>query len=335
MKKKIEKIVVVGAGAWGTAVANYLASIGLNINIWAREQEVISDINNQNKNNTYLKNILLSHNLKACGDLDYLIKTSNIIVFAVPSNYIGDFFRKYKNDLKDKIIVNLSKGFEAESMKTISDLAQTILGKEILNNWVGISGPSFAMELAQNHPTAIVAVSHREELAAYIQENFSSKVLRVYRSTDLIGVEVAAAMKNVMAIASGVVSGCGYKYNTTASLVTRATVEIARLGTFLGGKKETFSGLAGIGDLMLTCFGTLSRNFQLGERIAKGESLNHILDTTLTVAEGVETAKAISKLSKKLDVEMPISNEVYKVLFENKSPLEALKDLMNRTLKKE
>ncbi|MCP5051039.1 MAG: NAD(P)H-dependent glycerol-3-phosphate dehydrogenase, partial [bacterium] len=186
--------------------------------------------------------------------------------------------------------------------------------------WITISGPSFARELAANYPTVVVASSGNPEILENIQKEFSSSILRIYRTDDLRGIEVAGSIKNVMAIASGIVSGCGYGYNTTASLVTRASVEISRFGLKLGARRETFWGLAGIGDLMLTCFGPLSRNFQLGERIAKGETLEYIEKSSAMVAEGVETTKAVKRLSDKLEIEMPISNEVYHILFNKKDP---------------
>jgi glycerol-3-phosphate dehydrogenase (NAD(P)+) len=181
----------------------------------------------------------------------------------------------------------------------------------------------------------VVASSKNQEILEKIQKDFSSDILRIYRTDDLIGIEVAGSMKNVIAIASGIIKGCGFGYNTTASLVTRASVEISRFGIKLGARPETFWGLAGIGDLMLTCFGPLSRNFQLGERIAKGETLEQIEKTSVMVAEGVETTKAIKQLSDRLGIEMPISNQVYRILFNHKNPLEALKELMKRSLKTE
>lgn len=331
----MKKILVIGAGSWGTAFANYLSKINDEIRIWVREEEVIKSIKEKQINSLFLPDIRLCKNLRPVSDLRREVEESDILVFAVPSQFIGSVFEEIKDLVKNKILVNLSKGFDSQSLKTISQTAVSVFGESVLNQWLTLSGPSFAKELGLDHPTAIVGASVNEEISEKIQESFSSEILRIYRSTDLIGVEVAGSMKNVMALASGVIHGCGFGYNTTATLVTRASVEISRFGTGLGARKETFWGLAGIGDLMLTCFGTLSRNFQTGVRIAKGETLEHILKTTITVSEGVETSKAIYNLAGKLDIDMPITQEVYKVLYEGKAPGTAVKALMKRSLKKE
>ena len=332
----MDKIIVIGGGSWGTAFANYLAASGngnRKIKIWMREKEIIEAIRTTGENPVFLPGIKLSPHLIPVPDLKEEVGAADIVIFAVPSKFIRHTFEDLKGIVEDKVVVNLSKGFESSSLKTISQLAVEVLGQEILDRWVTISGPSFARELAANHPTVVVSSSGNEEILKKIQSDFSSDSLRIYRTDDLRGIEVAGSMKNVIAIASGIVSGCGYGYNTTASLVTRATVEISRFGIKLGAKRETFWGLAGIGDLMLTCFGPLSRNFQLGKRIAKGETLEQIEKSSAMIAEGVETTKAVKQLSDNLGIEMPISNEVYQILFNNKIPIEALKGLMKRSLK--
>ena len=329
-------ILVIGGGSWGTAFANYLASSQKKeIKIWLREEEVIDSIKNNHENNIFLPDIKLSPFLVPVNNLEEEVKAADILVFAVPSKFMRTVFSSLKEQLDDKILVNLSKGFESTSLKTMSQLAQEVFGEQIMERWVTISGPSFARELAQNHPTVVVASSISPEILQKVQTNFSSDILRVYRTDDLTGIEVAGSMKNVMAIASGIVRGCGFGYNTTASLVTRASVEISRFGIRMGARPETFWGLAGIGDLMLTCFGPLSRNFQLGERIAKGDTLEQIEKSSAMVAEGVETTKAINRLADELKIEMPISHQVYEILFNNKAPREALKGLMKRSLKTE
>ncbi len=333
-ENNLDKIIVIGGGSWGTSVANYLASVKKQtIKIWMRESEIIESIKTKRENHIFLPGFQLSPHLIPVSDLKAEAEAADIIIFAVPSKYIRYTFKELKGIIESKIIVNLSKGFEASSLKTISQLASEVLGDAILDRWVTISGPSFARELAANHPTAVAAGSHNPETLRRIQEEFSSDILRIYRTDDLKGLEVAGSMKNVMAIASGIVAGCGYGYNTTATLVTRASMEISRFGLKLGARRETFWGLAGIGDLMLTCFGTLSRNYQLGVRIAKGESLQQIEESSAMVAEGVETTKAVKVLAEKKEIEMPISNAVYQILFKNKIPGEALRELMKRSLK--
>ncbi len=330
----MDKILVIGGGSWGTAFANYLALIKeYTVKIWIREPEVIESIRKEHENHIFLPGIKLSPYLIPTADLEGETEKADIIIFAVPSKYIRNTFNQLKGIIENKWIVNLSKGFESTSLKTISQLAVEILGEDIVQHWVTISGPSFARELASNYPTVVVASSKNQEILKKIQEDFSSNVLRIYRTDDLIGIEVAGSIKNVMAIASGIITGCGFGYNTTASLVTRASMEISRFGLQLGARPETFWGLAGIGDLMLTCFGPLSRNFQLGERIAKGETLEQIEKSSAMVAEGVETTRAIKQLLDRMDIEMPIANEVYQILFNQKAPIEALKGLMKRSLK--
>lgn len=332
----MHKILMIGGGSWGTAFANYLAvTKNQPIKIWLREPDIIQSINTEHENHIFLPGIKLSPHLIPTANLNAEVNDADIIILAVPSKFIRNTFHQLKGLVENKLIVNLSKGFEATSLKTISELAVEVLGENIIHHWITISGPSFARELALNYPTVVVASSRNQEILEKIQNDFSSDILRIYRTDDLIGIEVSGSIKNVIAIASGIIRGCGFGYNTTASLVTRANVEISRFGIKLGARSETFWGLAGIGDLMLTCFGPLSRNFQLGERIAKGETLSQIEKSSAMVAEGVETTKAIKKLSSQIDIEMPISNEVYQILFNHKNPLKALKDLMKRSLKTE
>ncbi len=327
---------MIGGGSWGTAFANYLAAAKeQTVKIWLREPEIIESIKTNHENQVFLPGIKLSPHLIPTADLKWAVEEADIVILAVPSKFIRNTFQDIKGIIENKLIVNLSKGFESTSLKTISQLAVEILGENVLRQWITISGPSFARELAAQHPTVVAASSKNPEILEKIQTDFSSDILRIYRTEDLIGIEVAGSMKNVIAIASGIIKGSGFGYNTTASLVTRSSVEISRFGIKLGARPETFWGLAGIGDLMLTCFGPLSRNFQLGERIAKGETLEQIEKSSVMVAEGVETTKAVNQLSDRLGIEMPISNQVYRILFNHKNPLEALKELMKRSLKTE
>ncbi len=331
----MKKILTIGGGSWGTAFSNYLAASIMPIRIWIREPEVIQTIRENRENRLFLPDIRLSENLIPTDDLSGSIRESEIIILAVPSKYVRSILTQVRDELQGKTIVNLSKGFESDSLKTISQVGEEILGEDVIERWITVSGPSFARELALNYPTAVSAVSLNPELLKRIQELFSSEILRIYISDDLRGVEVGGSIKNVIAIAAGIITGIGYGYNLVASLITRSIMEITRIGMKLGAKQETFWGLSGIGDLMLTSFGPLSRNYQLGTKIAKGQSLEEIEKSTRMVVEGVETTKAIKKLSEKIGIEMPIVDKVHEILFEGKDPKKALKELMKRRLKSE
>jgi len=332
----MDNILVVGGGSWGTAFADYLARQETKVRIWVREKEVLETINSARENRVFLPGIELAGNLRACADLEEEAGQADILVLAVPSKFVRAVMLRLKAVWRDAhVLVNLSKGFESDSLKTMSQVAGEVFGPEASRQWLTLSGPSFARELASRHPTAVVAASVNEGLLERMQSRFSSSILRIYRSGDLRGLEVAGALKNVMAIASGMINGLGYGFNTTASLVTRANMEISRLGVSLGARPETFWGLGGIGDLMLTCFGPLSRNFQLGRKIALGETLAGAEKATPMVAEGVETTKAVQQLAEQLAIDMPISREVHRVLFAGKDVRTAINDLMTRSLKNE
>lgn len=332
----MDNILVIGGGSWGTAFADYLARQEAQVRIWVREKEVLESINSARENRVFLPGIELAGNLQACADLEEEAGRADILVLAVPSKFARSVMLRLKAVWRDThVLVNLSKGFESNSLKTMSQVAGEVFGPEASRQWLTLSGPSFARELASRYPTAVVAASVNEGLLEPLQRRFSSSILRIYRSGDLRGLEVAGALKNVMAIASGMISGLGYGFNTTASLVTRASMEISRLGVRLGARPETFWGLGGIGDLMLTCFGPLSRNFQLGRKIALGETLAAAEKATPMVAEGVETTKAVQRLAEQLAIDMPISREVHQVLFAGKDVRTAINDLMKRSLKNE
>jgi glycerol-3-phosphate dehydrogenase (NAD(P)+) len=330
------RILVIGGGSWGTAFAHHLASSRRAVKLWIREKEIIDAMKKSHENPVFLPGIRLSANLVPVDDLKEEAAEADVLIFAVPSKFIRHIFELLRGTVRtQQVIVNLTKGFEAGTLKTISQIAEEIFGSAVLSRWITLSGPSFAQELARKHPTTVVGASANQKVLEKIQKGFSSAALRIYRSDDLRGIEVGGSVKNIMAIAAGMVNRLGYGYNTTASLVTRGSIEISRFGMRLGAKPETFWGLAGIGDLMLTCFGTLSRNFHLGQEIAAGKSLADIENSTLMVAEGVETTKAVRDISVKLKVDMPISTEVYRVLFQGKKPEAAIRDLMKRSLKKE
>jgi glycerol-3-phosphate dehydrogenase (NAD(P)+) len=329
-------ILVIGGGSWGTAFADYLARQGMRVRLWVREADVLAAIRSRRENPVFLPGVPLAENLEACAGLEEAAAAADVLVLAVPSKFMRPLLQRLVGALHGRhALVNLSKGFESDSLKTLSQVAAEVFGPEVSRQWVTLSGPSFARELASRHPTAVAAAAEDAGLLERLQRDFSSATLRIYRCGDLRGLEVAGALKNVMAIAAGMIHGLGYGYNTTASLVTRANVEISRLGIRLGARPETFWGLGGIGDLMLTCFGSLSRNFQLGRRIALGETLAAAEKATPMVAEGVETTKAVRQLAARLGIEMPISREVHRVLFEGLDAREAVRNLMTRSLKDE
>jgi glycerol-3-phosphate dehydrogenase (NAD(P)+) len=334
--RKMDNILVVGGGSWGTAFADYLARLGKNVKLWVLEKEVMQSILTRRENTVFLPGIQLADGLHPVADLEAEASRADILVLAVPSKFIRAVMLRLKNVRPEKqALVNLSKGFEADSLKTISEVAAEIFGPGIASCWSTLSGPSFARELACQHPTAVVAASANDALLKKIQSGFSSAVMRIYRTADLKGLEVAGSVKNVMAIAAGMVNGLGYGCNTTAALVARANMEIFRLGVRLGARAETFWGLGGIGDLMLTCFGSQSRNFQLGRKIALGASLADAEGSTPMVAEGVETTKAVRRLALDMAIEMPISLGVYQVLFDGQDAKNVIRELMQRSLKNE
>lgn len=329
------KVAVLGAGAWGTAVANHIAQCGHQVLMWAFEPEVSQYINRYHENQLFLPGVPLCERLQVSSDIGEVLAGGETVFLAIPSKHYRKILNQCRESLDTKPLVNLSKGFESDTLLTISQIAVDVLGPDCLQRWVTLSGPSFARELAMGHPTAIVAASRNENLSAEIQQTFSSDSLRIYRSTDLRGIEIGGSLKNVMAIASGIVHGCGFGYNTTATLVTRASVEISRFGLKMGASMETFWGLAGIGDLMLTCFGPLSRNFQLGEKIARGARLEDVVSQSRNIIEGVETTRAAWSMSRQYQIDMPITEQVYEILFNGRPPQEALKNLMKRSLKPE
>ena len=330
------RVSVIGGGSWGTSFANYLAGIKkINTKIWALEKEVAEAINNSHENPIYLPNIKLSENLKATASLEEAIKNAEILVLAIPSKFCPDMYKNISPFLKSQYIVSLTKGLDEVNIAFLSDRMKEVFSKEIKDKISIISGPSFAKELAQKFPTAVVVASENEETAKLIQKEFSSEILRLYVTEDIHGVELGGALKNVIAIAAGIAAGMGFGYNSIASLITRGNIEIIRLGLKLGAKEQTFLGLSGIGDLMLTCFGPLSRNRTFGFRVGKGEKIENILKDSKSVVEGLTTVKTALKLAERLKVEMPITEHVYKIIYEDLPVKDALKSLMGRSLKKE
>lgn len=327
---------VIGAGSWGTTLANLIAARGLEVNLWVFEKEVCEIIQNTRENPFYLPGFKLHSNLFACNSLETVVRNCRLLLMVVPSHvYRGVALNMLPYLRYDAIIVNATKGIENDTLLTMSGIWKEILPPGGNIKVLCLSGPSFAREVIQNVPTAVTLAGDDLEITRKVQRVLSTDMFRIYTSSDVVGVEIAGASKNVIALAAGVCDGLGFGYNTRAALITRGLAEISRLGVKMGAHPLTFSGLAGIGDLLLTCTGDLSRNRTVGLQLGQGKKLNEILGGMREVAEGVITAKSIHALAKKMEVEMPISEQVYRVLYENKDPRRVLRDLMERDLKHE
>lgn len=325
-------IAVIGAGSWGTTLACLLSEKGYDISLWAHEKNIVEEINNTGINSTYMPGISLPPNLKATGSLEEAVKKSRYILNVVPTQFTRSVFNEaVKYIAGDAGVISASKGIEQGTLLTVSSILNGILGREI----AVLSGPSFSREVINKLPTAVTLAIRNNETGLLLQEIFNTNYFRVYTHTDILGVELGGALKNVIAIASGISDGLGLCHNARAALITRGLAEMTRLGERLGADKRTFSGLSGLGDLVLTCTGTLSRNYTVGVNLGKGMKLKDILSESKSVAEGVATALSAYELSKRHDVEMPIVEQVYMVLYKDKEPAAAVNMLMNRALKSE
>lgn len=330
------KIGVVGAGSWGTALANLLAVKGYSIDLWVFEKEVIDQIQNLGENQYFLPDLKLSPNLNPHNDLARVVTGKDLLLLVVPSHVMRETTLDMTEHVApDTVIASASKGIENKTHLTMTGVLQETLPQVPLEHLAVLSGPSFAREVAQNLPTVVTAASKDLEIAALVQQVMSTPYFRVYTSDDLMGVELGGSLKNVIAIAAGVIDGMQLGLNTRAALITRGMTEIRRLGLKMGANPRTFTGLAGFGDLILTCTGDLSRNHTVGKKIGEGQKIKDILAEMRMVAEGVKTAKSVYNLSRKLGVEMPISHEIYRLIYEDLDPKEAVHRLMTRDLKKE
>jgi glycerol-3-phosphate dehydrogenase (NAD(P)+) len=330
------RIGVVGAGSWGTAIADLLASRGFQVHLWVFEKDVRKQIQDQRENNIFLPGFRLSENIVPSNDLAEVVFRKDLLVLVVPSHLMREVTLDMQNMISEKtIIVTASKGIENETLLTMTGVLRETLPQIPDQNVTALSGPSFAKEVARRVPTAVVVGGMNPEIAAYVQHVFSTPHFRVYTNDDRIGLELGGAVKNVIAIAAGIVDGMGLGLNSRAAMITRGLAEIRRLGLKLGAKYNTFAGLSGMGDLILTCTGDLSRNHTVGKKIGEGRTLKEILSEMRMVAEGVKTAKSVYNLARKLQVEVPICNEVYHVLYDDFSPEEAVYRLMTRELKSE
>ncbi|MBF0229616.1 MAG: NAD(P)-dependent glycerol-3-phosphate dehydrogenase [Desulfamplus sp.] len=332
-KNEVQKIGVIGAGSWGTALANLLAEKGYTVYLWAYEPEVRQDILKYGENRLFLPNIKLSNNIIPTNDIDEVVKYNKILLIVVPSHTMRQIANQISQSiLRDSIVITASKGIEDCSYLTMMGVILESIPVLNENQIVVLSGPSFAKEVANRVPTAISVASKDIDIATRIQHIFATEYLRVYVNDDPIGLEIGGAVKNVIAIAAGFVDGMNLGLNTRAALITRGLAEIRRLGMKMGAKPHTFAGLSGVGDLILTCTGDLSRNYTVGKQLGQGMTISEIQDKRLTVAEGVRNTKSVYNLAKKLNIELPIINEVYKALYENSTPADAIARLMTRRL---
>lgn len=327
---------VIGAGSWGTALANLLAKKGEETLLWSYETDVAEGINNEHRNPTYLPDSPLDPRLRATASIDEAVRGAGVVVSVSPSHTVRGVMAKVAPHLApETLIVSASKGIEEGSLKTMDGVLEDVLHPEVARGVAYLSGPSFAREVADEQPTAVTMASHQVDRALAAQELFQTDYFRTYTTTDVVGVELGGAVKNVMAIAAGVIAGLGFGHNTTAALITRGLAEITRLGVRLGADPLTFAGLAGMGDLVLTCTGGLSRNRSVGVQLGEGKKLEEILDEMSEVAEGVRTTRSTYDLSRREEVEMPIVEEVYAILFEGRSARDAVESLMVREPKSE
>lgn len=325
-------IAVIGAGSWGTTLASLLAEKEYDVSLWAFEKEIVETVRNTGMNSVYLPAVYLPANLKVTGDIEEAVKNSRYILNVVPTQFTRAVFKDAIQYIpENSVVISAAKGIEQGTLLTVSSILKEITGHQI----AVLSGPSFAKEVIQKLPTAVTLAAEKADTGLILQEIFNTHYFRVYTHTDMLGVELGGALKNVIAIASGISDGLGLGHDARAALITRGLAEIVRLGESLGADERTFSGLSGIGDLVLTCTGPLSRNYSVGVSLGQGMKLKEILTATKSVAEGVATALSAYELSRKQGVEMPIVEQIYEVIYKEKSPADAVTILMNRTLKSE
>jgi len=332
----MKRISIIGAGNWGTALAATLARLNHTVVLWAYEPEVVASLRSHRENELFLPGVKLPESIAATGDLAEALEGAEIVVTVMPSHVCRTLYERMLPHLRaDMLFVSATKGIETETLMRMSEVVRDVVGKRFPLRLAALSGPSFAKEVLRGDPTAVVIASTDRAAAQTVQRDFSSRTLRLYTSSDVVGVELGGAVKNVIAIAAGVVEGLRLGHNPTAALITRGLAEMTRLACACGGRRETLAGLAGMGDLVLTCHGELSRNRQVGVELGRGRKLAEILSSMRMVAEGVKTTAATVALAAKHHVEMPITREVERLLEGKVPPREAIQELMGRTLKDE
>jgi len=329
------KISVIGAGSFGTAMATVAARYGNHVMLWAHDPRVSDEMRTTGTNSVYLPDLALGEQITPTSDLAEAAAFSDTLFMVVPSHHYRSVLTQLLPHLRGRIsVISGTKGIENQTLERMSEVSQAVLG-DAMQSFAVLSGPTFAVEAARGDPTAAVIASKDVEFAKSIQQSMSGSAFRLYHSDDVTGVELGGSLKNVIAISAGVLEGLGLGSNTNAALITRGLREITRLGMALGGRLETFAGLAGMGDLVLTCTGALSRNRRVGVQLGRGKRLPDILAETREVAEGVKTSKSARDLAERHQIEMPITSEMYRVLYEDEVARSAIQRLMTRTLKAE
>jgi glycerol-3-phosphate dehydrogenase (NAD(P)+) len=327
----VGNISFLGCGSWGGALGYVVAKKGIPVTMWHRNQEIVEALT-ETRTHYLVSSLTFPDNVSFTSNIYEAIHGAETVILAIPSQSIRGLIRSCQEIwMEEQTFVNVSKGIEIYTLMTVSEVINDVLG-DTYKNIVTLSGPSHAEEVIEGHPTTLVSASPNTKAARAVQKLFSNETLRIYVNADIKGVELGGSIKNVIAIAAGIVDGIGYGDNTKAALLTRGLSEISRLGAAMGGSVTTFSGLSGIGDLMVTCFSKYSRNRFIGEKIGKGKSLTEILKEMSMVAEGVSTAATVYQLSKKYRIEMPISHSVHDILFKEKDPKTTIHELMSREL---
>jgi len=339
MKRKII-ITIIGAGSWGTTLSVILAKKDYFINLWVRGKSTYKNIKKFKKNTKYTGDLSIPENVTPFTELEKGFGNPEIVIFAVPSHALREIINKFYKILKENIkyikcILNVAKGLEIGTSLRMSQVMEQKLPEKLVPRICVLSGPNIALEIASGLPSVSVAASYNMEVLKYIQPILSTDKFRVYTNKDVIGVEIGGAVKNIIAIASGISDGLGYKANTKASLITRGLYELARLGIKLGANPMTFSGVAGMGDLIATCISENSRNRYVGERIARGEKIDEIMGSMYMIAEGINTTRAVYNISKKMGIEVPITECIYEIIYKDLSPAESVNKLMKRKFKSE
>jgi len=330
------RVAVIGAGSWGTALAIQAARAGHDVSLWSHNAAVVESINSTHLNARYLTDVKIPENVRATSDIVESVGGAELVILAAPSHATRELLNALTPVLRaEMVIVSATKGIEIDTGKRISQLVAEVVPGETRPRFVSLSGPSFAREVAEGHPTAVVAASENRDACRTVQAELSFGNLRIYTNDDVVGTELGGSVKNVMAIAAGMVAGLGYGSNSIAALITRGLAEMTRLALREGASLQTLMGLAGLGDLVLTCTGSLSRNRFVGQELGKGRKLEDITAGLNEIAEGVKTTLAVKRLAERVGVDMPITNEVHAVIYEGKLASAAVSELMTRPLREE